>query len=124
EVAPPTNPGGTQLGAAKDTFLSAAAASSTTENEEDAEEASSVANSLGRAFSFLGLLAIIGVAAFRTLVLPRARGIGLEVSGSMQRRAALIGVAASVLVIVTGFARLFLETEMMSAMPGMQSMGI
>jgi len=125
EVAPPTNPGGTQLGAAKDTFLSAAAASSTkVENEEDAEAASSVANSLGRAFSFLGLLAIIGVTAFRTVVLPRARGIGLQLSVPMQRRAAILGVIATVLVIVSGFARLFLEARMMSAMPGMQSMGM
>src|SRR2546423_2702392 len=124
EVAPSTNPGASQLGVKEDTLPSATAASSTTENEEEAGEASSVVNSLSRAFSFLGLLAIIGVTAFRTIVLPRARGLGLQLSVPMQRRAAILGVVATVLLIVSGFARLFLEARMMSAMPGMQSMGI
>ncbi|MDP9200958.1 MAG: CopD family protein [Gemmatimonadota bacterium] len=42
----------------------------------------------------------------------------------MERRAAVLGLAASVLVILTAFARIFLESEMMSAMPGMQAMSM
>src|SRR5438105_5066743 len=49
----PGNGGATQAGADKDTLSSGAAASSTTiENEEEAGEASSIANSLVRTFSF------------------------------------------------------------------------
>jgi copper transport protein len=125
DAALPTNPGATDVGADKDTLSSGAASSSATvENEEEAEEASSVVNSLARAFSFLGLLALIGAIAFRNLILPRARGISPELKTQMARRASVLGIAASVLVILTAFVRLFLEARMMSAMPGMQSMGM
>ncbi len=121
----PPNAGATPVGADKDTFPSVTAASSTTvETEEEAGEASSIVNSLARAFSFLGLLAVIGATSFRTLILPRARGIGIELKTQMARRASVLGIAASVLVILTAFARLFLEARMMSAMPGMQSMSM
>ena len=99
-------------------------ASASSVNGEEADAASSVSNSLARAFSFVGLLALIGVAAFRTLVLPRADGIGAEMRAQMEGRAAVLGLAASMVVIIGAFARLFLESEMMSAMPGMQTMSM
>ncbi|MFL5634648.1 MAG: copper resistance CopC/CopD family protein [Gemmatimonadaceae bacterium] len=100
-------------------------ASSTVESLDDDTGASAgIANSLARTFSFLGLLLLIGVTTFRSLVLSRARGISAGVSSEMQRRAALLGVAASVVLILSAFATLFLESQMMSAMPGMQTMSM
>jgi len=125
--APPPATGPAQVGAAADTIAAgnATAASSTRgENGEESDAASSLSNSLARAFTFVGLLALIGATAFRTLVLPRAREIGVETSARMERRAAVLGLAASVLVILSAFARLYLESEMMSAMPGMQTMSM
>ena len=100
------------------------AASASGKNEEEADAASSLSNSLARAFSFAGLLALIGVAAFRALVLPRAHEINAEIRAQMERRAAVLGLAASMVVIISALARLFLESEMMSAMPGMQTMSM
>lgn len=94
------------------------------DNGEEADAASSVGNSLARTFSFVGLLALIGVAAFRTFVLPRATAIDADLRGRMEGRAALLGVAASMVVIISAFARLFLESKMMSAMPGMTTMSM
>lgn len=126
QAAPPAS-GPAQAGAAADTIGAgnATAVSSTRgENGEESDAASSLSNSLARAFTFVGLLAIIGAAAFRTLVLPRARGINVELSARMKSRAAVLGLAASALVILSAFARLFLESEMMNAMPGMQTMSM
>ncbi len=91
---------------------------------EEADAASSMSNSLARAFSFVGLLALIGAVAFRTLVLPRARGMNPALTSLMARRTAVLGLTASVLVIVSAFARIFLESQMMSAMPDMQAMSM
>jgi copper transport protein len=93
-------------------------------NAEDADAASSVGNSLARTFSFVGLLVLIGATIFRALVLPRASGITVEMRQQMERRAAFLGLSASLVVILSAFARLFLESEMMSAMPGMQTMSM
>jgi copper transport protein len=98
--------------------------SASTQHGEEADAASSVGNSLARAFSFVGILALIGTVAFRTLVLPRANGITAEIRAQMESRAAVLGLAASAVVIISAFARLFLESEMMSAMPGMQTMSM
>jgi len=98
--------------------------SASTQHGEVADAASSVGNSLARALSFLGILALIGTVAFRTLVLPRAAGITAEMRAQMERRAAVLGLAAGAVVIISAFARLFLESEMMSAMPGMQTMSM
>jgi putative copper export protein len=104
---------------------SATAASSTSgENGDEADAASSVSNSLARAFSFVGLLVLIGATTFRMLVLPRAGEINTEIRARMERRAAVLGITASVLVILAALARINLESEMMSAMPGMQTMGM
>jgi copper transport protein len=100
------------------------AASASGENREETDAASSLSNSLARAFSFVGLLALIGAAAFRMLVLPRARGINVATRARMERRAAVLGLAASMVVIIGALARLFLESEMMSAIPGMQTMSM
>jgi copper transport protein len=116
-----------QFGAATDTIVSgnAAAASSTgSENVEEADAASSISNSLARTFSFVGLLVLIGATSFRMLILPRAREINTETRARMERRAAALGLAASVLVMVSALARINLESEMMSAMPGMQTMSM
>jgi copper transport protein len=127
EARLPANAAPGQIGATKDTVASgnlAAASSTKGETEEEGGDASSVANSLARAFSFVGLLVLIGAATFRTLILPRARGISVDLKARMARRAAIVGIAASVLVIVVAFGRLFLESKMMSAMPGMQTMSM
>ncbi len=116
-----------QAGAVTDTSGSGKmlpAASANGESSEEADAASSVGNSLGRGFSFIGILALIGVVAFRTLVLPRARGLNTEIRTKMERRAALFGLAASILVIISALVRLSLESAMMSAMPGMQTMSM
>jgi copper transport protein len=99
-------------------------ASSRDGGEEEADAASSLTNSLARAFSFVGLLALIGATTFRTLVLPRARGLDPDLAARMERRAAILGLAASVLVILTALARILLESEMMSGVPGMQAMSM
>jgi putative copper export protein len=114
------------IGAAADTSLAAnAAASSTTpENGEESDAASSLGNSLARTFSFAGLLVLIGTTSFRMLILPRAREINAESRLRMEQRAAVLGLIASVLVIVSALARLSLESEMMNAMPGMQTMSM
>jgi copper transport protein len=100
------------------------ATSGNTENLEKADAAASVSNSLARAFSFVGLLALIGVVAFRTLVLPRTNVITEEMRARMEHRAAFLGLMASVVVIASALARLFLESEMMSAMAGMHGMSM
>ena len=94
------------------------------DNGEVADAASSFSNSLARAFSFVGLLTLIGAVAFRALVLPRAGGISAETRARMEGRVAFLGLAASAVVIIAALARLFLESEMMSAMPGMQTMSM
>lgn len=119
-AAPGASGASDSSGAGSDTGTS----STLIENREDADAASSLSNSLARAFSFVGLLALIGAVTFRTLVLPGARGIDREMRARMEQRAALLGLTASVLVILSAFARLFLESEMMSAMPDMHTMSM
>ncbi len=126
ETALPTK-NSAEGGAVTDTFGAGnlvSAASAKGENTEEADAASSLNNSLARALSFVGLLALIGAAAFRALILPRARGINADIRAKMERRAAVLGLAASMLVIIGALARLFLESEMMSTMPGMQTMSM
>jgi len=99
-------------------------APSVTGLNEEADAASSISNSLARALSFIGLLALIGATTFRTLVLPRARGIDAAIRARMESRAGILGLAACIVVIISALARLFLESEMMSAMAGMQTMSM
>ncbi len=87
---------------------------------EEQEDAASPANSLARALLFTALLAVIGVVAFRVLVLPRARTVSSELCQKMARRAAGFGLLASGLVIFISLVRLYLEVRMMGAMPGMR----
>jgi copper transport protein len=114
------------LGAATDTSVMANGAASSTpaDNGEESDAASSLGNSLARTFSFVGLLVLIGTASFRMLILPRAKDIDIESKLRMEQRAAVLGLIASVLVIVSALARLGLESEMMNAMPGMQAMSM
>ncbi len=127
EAAPPaTGPAHQGVAATNpiDSGKATAASSTRVENEEEADAASSVSNSLARAFSFVGLLVLIGTTSFRMLILPRAGEINTETRGRMERRAAVLGLVASVLVILGALARIHLESEMMSAMPGMQTMSM
>jgi copper transport protein len=127
-VAPvPANGSVERVGAdtrATDGRMPAVDSSTRSEDEEGSGAAFSISDSLARTFSFVGLLALIGVVAFRTLVLPRARGISVEMKFRMERRAAVLGLAASLLVILSALARLFLMSQMMSAMPDMQTMSM
>ena len=125
QAAPPTKTPA-QVGVITDTVRAGTVPPviSSGESAEEADAASSLSNSLARAFSFVGLLALIGVAAFRALVLPRARGINAELRARMERRAAILGLVASVVVIISALGRLSLESEMMSALPGMQTMSM
>ena len=119
-------PGPSVVGAPADTSSShnATALSAGGETEEEADDASSVSNSLARALLFIGLLAFIGATTFRNLVLPRAREISVELRARMESRAAILGLAASIVLILSALARLFLESEMMSAMHDMQAMSM
>ena len=103
---------------------SAAAKPTTAENGDEADAASSIGNSLARTFSFVGLLVLIGATSFRMLVLPRSREIKSEIRSRMERRAAVLGLVASVLVIASALVRIGLESEIMNAMPGMQTMSM
>jgi copper transport protein len=126
EAALPTNHSA-QTGAANPTIGAGSAMPATSPssaNGEDAGAASSVSNSLARALSFVGLLALIGAVSFRALVLPRADGINADAQARMEGRAATLGLTASIVVIIGALARLFLESQMMSATPGMQSMSM
>jgi len=125
--APLSAIGRSRVGAAGDTIGdgdAALTAPTLAKNGEEGDAAASMSNALARTFSFLGLLVLIGATTFRTLVLRRARGIDGEVRARMESLAAVLGLAASVLVILGALARIFLESEMMSAMPGMQTMSM
>lgn len=126
-AGPPASGPVQQSGAATDTIAygNVTAASSTSEgNGEESDAASSVGNSLARTFLFVGLLVLIGVTTFRTLVLPRAREINSETRARMESRAAVLGLAGTALVIICAFARISLESQMMSAMPDMRTMSM
>lgn len=85
---------------------------------------SSVEHSVARALSFGGILFVIGVIVFNLLVVSRSDRIGSELVWQMESRAAVVGVSASTLIIIAAFTRLFLESRMMNAMPGMEPMGM
>jgi len=89
---------------------------------EDVDAASSIGNSIARAFLFLALLALIGAVAFKLLVLRAARAVPNELKQRMSQRAATLGMMAAVLVIIVALVRLNLESQMMSAMPDMPGM--
>src|SRR2546423_6748910 len=89
---------------------------------EQSDGSASVSSSLARAFSFGGVLIVIGGTAFNLLVVARSDRIGSELVWRMESRAAVVGIAASILVIIAGFVRIYLEARMMNEMPGMQTM--
>jgi copper transport protein len=94
---------------------------------EDADGASSIGNSIARAFLFLGLLALIGAVSFKLLVLSAARAVPNELKQRMSRHTATLGMIAAVMVIIVALVRLNLESQMMTAMPdmpGMKAMGV
>lgn len=88
----------------------------------DVDAASSIGNSIARAFLFLGLLALIGAISFKLLVLRGARTLPVELKQRMSQQAALLGTVAAGLVIIVGLVRLHLESQMMSDMPEMPGM--
>jgi putative copper export protein/methionine-rich copper-binding protein CopC len=94
---------------------------------EDVDAASSIGNSIARAFQFLALLALIGAISFKLFVLREARAVPNELKQRMSERAATLGMIAAVVVIIVALVRLKLESQMMSAMPdmpGMKAMGV
>ena len=91
-------------------------------DEEDADAASSIGNSIARALLFVALLTLVGALSFKLIVLRAARGVPIELKQRMSQRAATLGVISAVLVIVVALIRLFLESQMMSAMPDMPGM--
>ena len=94
---------------------------------EDLDAASSIGNSIARAFLFLGLLALIGAISFKLAVLRGALTVAIELKQRMSQRAAMLGMISTVVVIVVALVRLNLESQMMSAMPdmpGMKGMGV
>lgn len=91
---------------------------------EEGDASASASNSLARALSFVSILALIGATTFRNLVLPRARGTDPNLVARMERRGAVLGLIASALVILTAFARIGLESAMMAAVSGMQTMSM
>jgi copper transport protein len=127
EPLAPANGSGQQVGVATDTIGAGTTmtdSSTRGEREEESGAASSISNSLARTLSFLGLLILIGAVAFRAIILPRTQGINVEMKGRMEQSTAVLGLVASVLVIIGALARIFLESRMMSAMPGMQTMSM
>lgn len=91
---------------------------------ETADNAASVGNSLARAFSFGGILLVIGVVVFNLLVITRCDRIGSDLVASMEARAAVVGVAAGIVTMAAGFVRIFLESRMMHDMPDMGGMAM
>ena len=89
---------------------------------EDADAAGSIGNSIARTLLFVCVLALIGALAFKLMVLRAARGIPIELKQRMSQRAAALGDISAVLVIVVALLRLYLESQMMSAMPDMPGM--
>jgi len=94
---------------------------------ENVDAASSIGNSIARAFLFLALLALLGVVSFKLLVLRGARTVAIELKRRMSQRAAMLGMISAAVVIFVALVRLHLESQMMSAMPdmpGMKGMGV
>jgi copper transport protein len=120
-VATPRQPHGGTVTAISPTHT---ASSMEKVGEEATDASSSVSNSLARAFSFVGILVLIGATTFRNLVLPRARATEPNLVGRMERRAAVLGLVASALVILFAFVRIGLESEMMAGVAGMQTMSM
>lgn len=97
-----------------------------TPDEGDADGASSIGNSIARGLLFVGLLALIGAISFKLLVLRGARAVPIELKEKMSRGVAMLGLVSATIVIVVSLVRLYLESQMMSAMPdmpGMRGMG-
>ena len=96
------------------------------ETPVDTDEAASPANAIARAMLFAGILGLLGTIAFSTIVLRRAVDMAGSSKELMMRRAAIFGIAAGVVVLIAGVIRLYLELQMMNAMPdmpGMKGMG-
>jgi copper transport protein len=92
--------------------------------EDDNNEAASTSNSLARAFSFVGLLVVIGATTFRTFVVDRVPSAPAVARARLYFGASALGLGGSVLVVVAAIARIYLESRMMSAEPGMATMSM
>jgi copper transport protein len=115
------------LSAALSSGAVAASHKETSRDVDDADAAASIGNSIARAFLFLGLLALIGAVSFKLLVLRGAGAVPNELKQGMSQRAATLGMISAAVVIVVALVRLYLESQMMSAMPdmpGMRGIGI
>jgi copper transport protein len=122
-LAPPTPTSrADSVGVALSPGATAVPQKETAQDTDDADAASSLGNSIARAFLFLGLLALIGVVSFKLLVLPGAHTVAIGLKQRMGERAAMLGMISAGLVIVVALVRLYLESQMMSAMPDMPGM--
>lgn len=90
---------------------------------EGADAASSIANSVARALLFVSLLALIGAVCFSLLVLARANAVTPALKQRMSHRAGALGMFAAALLVLVVLWRVFLESQMMHAMPDMPGMG-
>jgi copper transport protein len=99
-------------------------ATSETQGDDDTNDAASPTNSLARALSFLGLLVVIGATTFRMFVIGRMPSITAAMRARMGLAAAAMGLLASVVIIAMSIARIYLESQMMHAEPGMAAMSM
>jgi len=115
--APPSSTNGTPL-PGNDT----GGVAQRTSSDVDADAARSIGNSIARAFLFVALLAVIGAVCFALLILNRANAVMPGVKHRMSQGAAALGMLASAILILVAALRLFLESQMMHAMPDMPGM--
>ena len=114
--------GGDSMGPALSPAAAAIPGKEIDPDADDSDAANSLGNSIARGLLFVGLLALIGVVSFKLFVLRGARTIALELKQRMTQRAATLGMASAALVIIVALMRLYLESQMMSAMPNMPGM--
>jgi copper transport protein len=85
------------------------------------DSAASPAHSIARAGMLIALVGLIGCVVFALLVVKQAP-ISTASSDRMMHRAAFIGVAASVILLVVSLVRLRFETQMIASMADMPGM--
>jgi putative copper export protein len=126
-LSPPTASAGDSIGGAFSPGTMAPAGKAADVDDGEVDAASSVGNSIARAFLFLSLLALVGAISFKLLVLRGTRTVRVDAKERMSQRAATLGMIAAAVLILVALLRLYLESQMMSAMPdmpGMRAMGI
>jgi putative copper export protein/methionine-rich copper-binding protein CopC len=108
--APPAAPAATESAAVSP---SSGVMSSATPDHDDEPTAETPAYIAARTLTFLALLTVIGVAAFRSLVLERS-AIPAADKAAMHVHAASIGAVAAVALCASALTQLYLQASMMS----------